>query len=287
VRGFLSGLVALLAAIVLPIAITAVWTAERVTDTDGYVGAVGPLADDPDVQDALTERLEQYAADVVGLDQLGQVQQQAVRLAIGTAVKAAVTSPSFRPVWEAANREGHAELLRTLKDDDATEIRPLDLTATVEAVLDALRAQGLPLNDVAPPGLIFTPDHAQLRAAQEGYQLLDAARFWFPLVWVVLVLIALLVARQRLRALAVLAGASVVSVILIYPVLGVIRSGALDSLQEPDRELGGAVWDSVTASLERSALVAVIVAAVTLLVAVVLGVLRSGRSGPAAADGRY
>ena len=81
-RGFLSGLTALLAALILPVAITAVWTAERVTDTEGYVGAVGPLADDEKVQEALVDRLEQYAADVVGLGQLPEAQQQPARLAI-------------------------------------------------------------------------------------------------------------------------------------------------------------------------------------------------------------
>ena len=126
----------------------------------------------------------------------------------------------------------------------------------VDAVLDAMRAQGLPLQDVAPPGLVFTPDHRQLRAAQEGYQLLEGAQFWLPVIVVALVLISLLVARQRLRALAILAGASVVSVALLWPVLGGIRTGALDSVPAADRPLGEAVWDGVTASLERSALVA-------------------------------
>jgi len=285
VRGLLSGLIALLAAALLPVAITAVWTAERVTDTDGYVGAVGPLADDPDVQQAVTERLEQYAADVVGLDQFGQLQQQTVRLAVRTAVSAVVTSPSFRPIWEEANRQGHAEVLRTLRDDNDGEIRPLDLTVMVDAVVDALRALGLPLQDVAPPGLLFTPDHQQLRAAQEGYQLLDAARVWLPVVWVVLVALALVAAKRRLRALAILAGASIASVALLWPVLAGVRSAALGSVEEVDRPLGEAVWDAVTASLERSALVAVIIAAVVLVVAVALGLVRSGRSAPAAADG--
>lgn len=286
VRGLLSGLAALLAALILPVAITAVWTAERVTDTDGYVGAVGPLADDPDVQEALTTRLEQYAADVVGLDRLGQGQQQAVRLAVRTAVSTVVTSPSFRPVWEESNRQGHAELLRTLRTDGDGEIRPLDLAVMVDAVLDALRGLGLPLQDVAPPALVFTPDREQLRAAQEGYQLLEAARWWLPITWIALAALALVVARRRLRALAILAGASVVSAALLWPVLAGARSLAIDSLPEVDRPLGEAVWDAVTASLERSALVAAVVAAAALAVAVVLGAVSSGRSAPAADDGR-
>lgn len=277
-RGFVSGLAALLAAVILPVAITAVWTAERVTDTEGYVGAVGPLADDEQVQDALIDRLEQYAADVIGLERLGAAQQQPARLAIRTAVSAAVTNASFRPIWEAANREGHAELLRTLEADRAGEVRPLELAVMVDAVLDAIRAQGLPIQDVEPPGVVFTPDRGQLRAAQEGYQALDAARLWIPVLWVVLVVVALLVATRRLRALAILAGASLVSVALLWPVLAAVRSAAVDSVPEADRDLGEAVWDAVTNSLERSVLVAVLIAAAALMVALVLSVVGGRRT---------
>ena len=285
-RGFLSSLTALLAAVILPIAITAVWTAERVTDTDGYVGAVGPLADDPDVQQALIDRLEQGAADAVGLEELSGSQQRAARQAVAAAVRAVVTNPSFRPIWESANRAGHAELIRTLRADRSGPIAPLDLAVVMEEVLATMRAEGLPVREVRAPGLVFTPDREQLRAAQEGYQALDAARIVLPVVWVALVVIALAVARRRLRALAILAGASIVSVALMWPVLAVLRSGALDAVPAADRELGEAVWDGVTQSLERSALVAVIVAAVALVVAMVLGVVRSGRSAPEAGDGR-
>ena len=174
--------------------------------------AVGPLADDEKVQEALTDRLEQYAADVVGLDQLGQAQQQAARLAIRTAVSSVVTNSSFRPVWEAANREGHAEMLRTLRDDRAGEIRPLDLAVVVDAVLDAMRAQGLPMQrrGATRPGL-----HPRPRAAARGPGGLPGCSTppasGCPVLWVVLVVITLLVAQRRLRALAILAGASLVS----------------------------------------------------------------------------
>jgi hypothetical protein len=156
----------------------------------------------------------------------------------------------------------------------------------IEPVLATMRAQGLPVRDVEPPGLVFTPEHRQLRAAQEGYQALDAARVVLPVAWVVLVVLALAVARRRLRALAIVAVTSILSVALMWPALATIRSGALDAVPAADRELGAAVWDGVTRSLERSVLVAAVVAAIALAVAVVLGLVRSGRSAPAAADGR-
>lgn len=268
-RGALSGLAAIVAALLLPLVITSVWTADRVTDTDGYVAAVGPLADDPEVQQALTQSLVQYAADAVSLDRLDPTSRRAARLVIRTAVTAVVTSPSFRPLWEAANRAGHAELLRTLRSDGAGEVTPLDLAVVVDEVLGALRAQGLPLSDVAPPGLEFTPDRAQLRAAQETYQALDAAQRWLPVAWVVLVGLTLLLARRRLRALAALAGASLLSVALMWPVLASVRSGVLATVPQADRDLAAAIWDGVTSSLDRSVIVGVILAAVVLVLAAV------------------
>lgn len=278
-RGALSGLAALLAALLLPLVITSVWTTDRVTDTDGYVAAVGPLADDPEVQQALSERLEQYAADVVRLNRLDPARRQAARLVIRTAVTAVVTSPAFRPTWEAANRAGHAELLRSLRSDRAGEVTPLDLAVVVDSVLDALRAQGLPIRDVAPPALEFTPDRAQVRAAQEAYQALDAAQRWLPLAWVLLVGLTLLVAQRRMRALAVLAGASLASVALLWPILGAVRSGVVAAVPSTDRDLAAAIWDGVTSSLDRSVLIAVIVSAIALVVASVLGVLGVVRGG--------
>jgi hypothetical protein len=273
VRGFFSGVAALLAAVILPVAITAVWTAERVTDTDGYVAAVGPLADDEDVQDALIDRLEAYAVQVVGLDRLGASQQQVARQVIRAAVRRVVTDPSFRPIWEEANRQGHAEMLRTLRADRAGEVAAIDLSVPFDAVLDSMREEGLPVGDIAAPGLVFTPDHSQLRVAQEGYQALEAARIWLPVAWVVLVVLTLVIAQRRRLALALLAAASLISVALLWPVSNGIRAIALDSVQETDRELGEAIWDSVTASLDRSILVAVIIAAGTLLVVAVLGLI--------------
>jgi hypothetical protein len=274
VRGIVSGLAGLLAALLLPVAITAVWTAERVTDTDGYVGAVGPLVDDEDVQEALVDRLEEYAAEAVGVSALGEAQQQQARPVIRGALMTAVTSSTFRAVWEEANRAGHDQLVTTLAADRIGEVVPLRLDVMVDAVVEALRREGLAVRDVPPPNLVYTPDEQQLRAAQEGYQALDAARIWLPLAWVVLVVVTLAVARRRLRALAVLASASLVSVALMWPALAGARSMAVDAAPEADRELVEAVWNGVTGSLERGVLIAVIVAAIALVVAAVLGAVR-------------
>lgn len=276
-RGFVSGLTAVLAILLLPVAITAVWTAERVTDTDGYVAAVGPLADDPDVQRPLVDRLEQYAADAVGLGRLGEAQQQNARGLIRTAVTRVVTDPSFRPVWEAVNRAGHAEVVRTLREDTPGELTVLDLGPAVGAVTDALREQGLPVREVAVPAIVFVPDSQQLRAAQEGYQAIDAAGTWAPVAWIALVVLTLLVARRRRIALIVLAAGSLVSAALLWPFLAGVRTAVTDSVPAADRDLAEAVWDAVTASLERAALIAVLVAAAALVVAVVLGFVGRGR----------
>ena len=57
-RTWPSRVAAILACVVLPLATLSVWLDQRVTDTDAYVDAVGPLADDPVVQRLVATRVE-------------------------------------------------------------------------------------------------------------------------------------------------------------------------------------------------------------------------------------
>ena len=113
VRHLAFFVVALLACLALPLAIVSTWTANVVTDSDGYVEAVGPLADDSTVQEAVEERLE---AEV--LARLPRLPPQTVRRAVVRVVE----GPEFRPAWEDANRSAHEQLVTAL---EASEDSPV------------------------------------------------------------------------------------------------------------------------------------------------------------------
>src|SRR5688500_4108747 len=99
----LGGLLALLACLLLPLAVLSTWTATVVGDTDSYVDTVAPLAEDRDVQEAAAERM----VDLVDR----QISLGPARPTVKQATLTVVEGPAFPPVWRAANRAAHRDLL--------------------------------------------------------------------------------------------------------------------------------------------------------------------------------
>lgn len=302
-----------LGALLAPVAAAATWARGIVSDTDRYLAAVGPLADDPQVRDAVTDRvsaavvdglrLEQLAADatdaIAALD-LPPRASEAVESLRGPLVDAAtgyvrgvvgrvVDSDAFATVWSAANREVHRQLAAVLRGDpdalarvDADGTLTVDLGGVVDAVRQRLSAAGFSVVDRLPPvdASFAVLRSADLVRAQEAYRALDAAATWSP--WAALVLLAgaVALARDRPRALAVvgLAVAGAVALLLVALVAG--RSWYAGSLppavQRPD--VAVVVYDQVLSGL-RAALLQVLTAAVVVAAAGAVGVVtRGGRA---------
>lgn len=56
-RSFLAVLLVLVAAVLTPLSIVSSWAKNQISDTDNYVAMMAPLASDPDVQAAVTDRV--------------------------------------------------------------------------------------------------------------------------------------------------------------------------------------------------------------------------------------
>lgn len=287
----LSGLLAVLAALVLPLAVVSVWASTVVSDTDRYVRTVGPLADDPEVQDAverrleslvmdhLAERIRQLADRVEGdrlnawlrqhADQLDAGVESVVRDAVRRAIVTVVESDAFRPAWEAANESAHTQLVAALEGDatrtDDEGRMTIALGTLLGAVLGVLADQGLQAADRVPDIDASFPvlDADQLDLARGGYRLVSAAGVGLPLAFVVLALGALLVTPVRRRAVGWLGLGALVAAGGVVGGWFLARTLVLDRLGRADREVAGAVWEVVTRSLVTAA---VVLAAVGLLV---------------------
>ena len=55
----MAGVLILVAAILAPLSVVAIWAHDEISDTDRYVQTVAPLASDPAVQDAISARITQ------------------------------------------------------------------------------------------------------------------------------------------------------------------------------------------------------------------------------------
>ena len=271
VRHLVFVVVALLACLAVPLAIVSTWTANVVTDSDGYVAAVGPLADDPTVQEAVEVRLEAEAQNRLPL-----VPPQTVRRAVVRVVE----GPEFRPAWEDASRSAHEQLVAALEASGDSPVAD-DGTVTIElgtllvAVIEGLDTQGLVDTSNAPElrtefNLVSAQ---QLERARTTYQLVHVAGLWMPVIWLLLFIGALLVAVSRRRALVWLGLGSLVCAGGLLLAVSLARREVIARAATGDDALVGAVWDVVTAGLRNGAWLAVAAALVVLLVALTLGLL--------------
>lgn len=301
------------AALLAPVAVVATWARGLVTDTDRYLATVAPLVDEPQIQQAVTNRVTGAIVDAIDLDQLAADATSAVtelglppRLAtaveslqgplvdaatnfVRQAVDRLVTSDAFDAAWTEANRVAHEQLVGVMQGDpdaiasiDAQGQLTVDLTTVIEAVKSALSANGFTIVDRLPTinasfALVQSADLVRL---QNAYGWLDLLGTWLP--WVVVLLLAggVLLARNRSRALVVagltLAGAMLLLGIVLTVGRSVYANALPPAVQRPDAAV--VVYDQVV-SLLRVALRSGLV--LGLLVAVVAFV--SGRSAAAVA----
>ena len=56
-RRIVGAVLLVVGCVLVPVSLSAVWVRNTLLDTDNYVSTVGPLADDPDVQQAIANRV--------------------------------------------------------------------------------------------------------------------------------------------------------------------------------------------------------------------------------------
>ncbi|MGW7132189.1 hypothetical protein ACWGIA_28165, partial [Streptomyces bobili] len=166
-----SVLLILLAALLSVLSVIAVWANSIVRDTDRYVATVGPLASDPDVRKAVTDRVTNVVLGQIDVDALVGQLQDAVsekgvppkaaqlvgnldapitsgleQLVAGT-VERVVSSSAFETVWVESNRKVHSAVDKALtgeadgpvslkNDEVAIDVAPI-VAQVKERLVDA------------------------------------------------------------------------------------------------------------------------------------------------------
>ncbi|MET1058123.1 MAG: hypothetical protein ABWX84_00885 [Nocardioides sp.] len=249
VRHLVFAVVALLACLVLPVAVVSLWTDSVVTDTDAYVDTVGPLADDPVVQEFVQQRLVAETRSRLPLAPPRLVDRAATRV---------VQGPEFRPAWEQANREAHRQMIAVLDADsdspvadDGTvtlQIGPL-VVAVVKAVDPTGRVDTSTVPDIETTVRLIPAD--DLQTARTYYRIVDEGGFWLPVLWAVLVAVALLVAVRRLRALVWLGVGSAVTMCGLLLAIWSGRSRVEEQAPSGQSDLVGSMYDVLVSGLRE------------------------------------
>jgi hypothetical protein len=252
----------ILVALLAPLAIVATWAHDEIGDTDRYVQTVAPLAHDPAVQAAVSDKittalLEQLdvkavtnqAIDAItsrsnrprlalSLQALSSPLVEGISNFVHTQVTRLVESDEFATAWEAANREAHAAMVAVLTGKGSNTVTvqdgtvSLNLAVVIDAVKAKLVAAGFTLAERIPETTAtFTLfQSADLHKARTGFRLLSTLARALPIIAVLLLALAVFVARRRRRTLV--AGALVVagSMLLLGLLLNAFRSVYLDAV---------------------------------------------------------
>jgi hypothetical protein len=262
-RMIVASLCIVLACVLAPLSAVAVWTRNQVTNTDRYVATVTPLANDPAIQQAITDQITAQVfnyIDVQGLTNqaiaaltergglrpqvAAQLQALAVPIANGvqsfthTQVGEVVQSDAFADAWVQANRAAHAELVKALTGEGGGSVTvendtvSINMAAFIQTVKQRLVDSGFSvatrIPEVNASFVLF--QSKDITRARTGFNLLNTLGIWLPVLTLILLVLGVYVAKDHRRALVGAAIGVAVSMVVLALGLAVFRSIYLDAV---------------------------------------------------------
>jgi hypothetical protein len=261
-RTIVASLLIVVACVLAPLSVVAVWTRNQVTNTDRYIATVSPLASDPAIQAAIADQITAQVfryIDVQGLttqavEALGaqglrpeladRLQAFAVPIANGvqsftrSQVAKVVESDAFADAWVQANRVAHAELVAALTGEGGGAVTvendtvSLNLAAFIQTVkarlVDAGFSVAARIPEVNASFVLFQSE--DITRARAGFNLLNTLGVWLPVLVLVLLALGVYVAKDHRRALVGAALGVAVGMVVLALGLTVFRSIYLDAV---------------------------------------------------------
>lgn len=309
----------LVGALLAPVAVVGSWARGLVVDTDRYVDTVAPIAQDPLVQSAVSNRITLAVVDALNVEQLttqatdavagldlpplvGQAVtslqaplQEAITGFIRKNVTRIVSSDAFENTWEQANRAAHEQIVATLRGDpdalaqisDSGQLT-LDITPIIEDVKTSLEQAGFTLVSRIPTITVTFPiaSSADLLRLQSAYRLIDIVGGLLPYLSLALLAAGVLAAQHRSRALVV-AGLSLAGAMLLLGIaLAVGRSLYASSLPPEVQRVDTAVaiYDQVVSLLRVQLRVGLVLGLLLAIIAFAAGGTTAARQLRASAS---
>lgn len=256
-RAWVSAVLITLGCVLLPVSGVAYWAANQVADTARYVENVTPLASDPTVQAAATDRVTAAVMKALDVPSLVKRISGALPPKIGDRVNGlagainggvegfvhdtvgkVVASDQFQSVWVDANRVAHTQLNAVLSGQGSAVLKvtgntvSIDLGPIIEKVKQRLVASGLGIAASIPAihptfELFQSPD---LVRWQTLYSWLLTLQWALPLLTLILLALGIYVARNHRRAVLGTGIGIAVSMLALAVALLLVRGAYLNSV---------------------------------------------------------
>jgi hypothetical protein len=313
-RPVVAGLLVFVAALLAPLSVLATWANGQINETDRYLETVGPLANDPDVQDAIAARVEQVIYSYLDIDEATEalvdaISAQGLPPLVAATLQAAagplasgienfvsdqihefVESDAFEDAWIEANRQAHSQLVAALTGEgDAVTIEDGQVTIGLATIIEAVKTQlteaGFAIADRIPEvNATFTILQSDdLGTVQNLLGIIDGLSTWLPVIGLGLLAIAVIIARDRRRVLFAAGIAIAASMLLLGAALNAARPFYLDALPASSNAAAAGVLFDQVVSFIRFALRGVLVLGLAIAIGAWLSAPRG--SGAAARSG--
>lgn len=250
--------------VLVPVTAVAVWARAQLLDTERFVQTVGPVIEEPAVQNALAAATADSAATALQRRLASELPAQLRPLApaltsqlepfVQRTALEVLDAPATARVWRAATELSHEQLVRVLRGDSRLVLAAqdgvvVDLTGISGQVSAALADRGVPVAEGTRSVRLVLLDGQTLTQVQRAVSLLDTAATALPWVVLVVALATALLHPRRGAALLLVGVGGGAAVLLLLLALG--QGVYIDTL--PDDEVAragaGALADLLLAGL--------------------------------------
>lgn len=227
VRAFASLIIFAIAALLTPVALVGHWGHRTVIDGERYIETVGPLIENPAVQQAVADAVstaiidqvdtkeltQQLLGKVIGNDTLSNLLAAPIAAGVNNLIRdltlQLVASDAFATIWKDTNRIAQQSLVRLLEGDPEGIVQiqgediVLDISNLATGVQKQLVDRGFTAaGNVTIPQIdrqVVLASSAALPQLQFIYRLSSPILQWFPLFLALLFGLAVALARNRGR----------------------------------------------------------------------------------------
>jgi hypothetical protein len=308
-RTVASFVLILIAAVLAPLAVVSTFAVGEISDTERYVNTVAPLAEDPTIQAAVTDRLTNEIFSYIDLDEISDTavkaigetadlstDQEAILTALTGPLKSGlqsftqdqiakiVQSDAFANAWAEANRVAHEQIVKLLSGDASGTLKvedgeiSVDIGSVVDEVKTALVDNGFTLAENIPEVtavyVLYQSD--SLATLQTYYSIANTLGYWLPIVAIILALAGIFAANHRRTAVIGLGFGVLASMVVLSLALSVVRSEYLLALPpEANRDAAGVAYDQITLFLYEGLRAAALAGLILGLAAILSGPSRT------------
>lgn len=287
----LAWVLVVLAALLVPLAITAHWLGNSLLDTKGYVATVAPLAKDRSFTDELATQVTNALYDALPAEERNAASATALRPQVQVEAARTMANPSFPAVWDAANAQAQREALAAFTGRNETGLSTsngvtLDLTPIVTQLGAQLDRSNVTLFDGVVPSItaqhrldITLMNAGQLSEARSLFGVLSHAQWYLAGAAAILFGTAFAVGTRRWHLVVGAGLCSLATTALGFGGLSILRSlvASRAATFNVNRSLSLAVFDMVDRNLRHDLLVAGAAAIAFSVVTLAAGLLWSRR----------